>query len=169
MVLRGWERSLWFGSRSDSHRNKTTKDKFKNQITEVMTISTTENQSVWIHVKRWHSVFDMWWCFRVWGWSVSFYLLSESSFTCAYSYTDIKMIFHSLHNLWAHLREGASHHTCKGDCVAKETRKRKWSVDWCWFSVISFFYITSVLCRLKKHYLFFSFRWLVQWKQQLWN
>lgn len=34
------------------------------------------------------------------------------------------------------LRKGASHFTCKGDCVAKETGIRKWSVDWCRFSAI---------------------------------
>lgn len=30
------------------------------------------------------------------------------------------------HNLWAHLRKGASHLTCKEGCVARETWMRKW-------------------------------------------
>lgn len=38
------------------------------------------------------------------------------------------------HNLWAHLRKGASHLTCKKVCVARETWMKRWRG--CWFCKI---------------------------------
>lgn len=58
------------------------------------------------------------------------------TFYSIWAYSDIGIEIYSSppHNLWAHLTKGASHLACKGDCVAKETRIRKW--PGCWFCEI---------------------------------